>query len=404
MIHMVLLAIGVIWVIQVIPLEEKTVDFTPKSGGGGTPASTAIAQKQRVQMIQPSMSRIAADGAMSDITLPEPAEINQMTSLGGLSSMALASGLSGAGSGGGKGDGFDKDFGSGLTPGMSSGNGSNNLFGMIETTTGGLAGSFYDFKQSARNKPTGMTDDGVRKELKEIVKRGLKDRDFASYFKAPRTLYQTKFLIPSMQAELAPAAFEVEKYVEPRRWGVVYRGAVRAPRSGKFRFVGAGDDVLVVRFNNKLVFDYGYTHATGGQRDVASVEKYNADKNSEAIRNYKRTSPMPVPTLTYKYASTPIINSALGGFAVGPDIQVTEGLTYPIEILISEIPGGIFSTVLMIEEEGVTYQKDSTGSPILPLFRLDHSQPDPALKGQSPPIDPNSPVWKLVPDGRKRDF
>ncbi len=404
-IHAVLLAIGVIWVIQVVTPEEKTVDFMPKSGGGGAPASDVKTQKQRSQMVQPNLSRTVALGATTGLTLPEPDQLNQMTSLGGVSSGALSAGLGGTGVGGGGGDGFGKGFGSGLLPGMSDGRGTGNLFGMQEANSNGLAGTLYDLKQTHDLKPSEMSLGEMREKLKDIAKRGFKPRDFAKYYKAPTTLYQTKFLIPSMPADKAPAAFSVEKYVQPRQWFVVYRGNVQAPKSGRFRFVGAGDDVLMVRFNNRLVFDYGYTiAATGGGPGAISRESYDKDNNSDAIRSFKRLSPMPVPSETYQYATTPTINRALGGLAVGPEFQVKAGSTYPIEILISEIPGGIFSTSLLIQEEGVTYQKDSGGLPILPLFRLDHSLPDPEMKGEAPPYDPNGPVWKFVPGGVKEDI
>lgn len=403
--HAVLLAIGVAWVFQVVTPVEKIVDFTPKSGGGGAPASDVNAQKQRTRMMQPEMSRTVALGAVSNMTLPEPGEMNQMTALDGLSNGALSSGLGGAGSGGGRGDGNGPGFGNGLLPGMTVGNGSINPFGMRETNSIGLAGSLYDLKQTDDLKPTGMPLDEMREKLRDIAKRGFKPREFSKYYKAPITLYQTKFLIPSMPAEEAPAAFSVEKYVQPKQWFVVYRGNVQAPKSGRFRFVGAGDDVLVVRFNNRLVFDFGYTlAATGGGSGAISKENYNRDENSDAIRNVKRLSPMPVPSVTYQYSTNPRINRDLGGLAVGPEFQVTAGTTYPVEILISEIPGGIFSTSLLIQEEGVTYQKDAGGLPILPLFRLDHSLPSPELKGEAPPFDPNGPVWKFIPGGVKAEL
>lgn len=400
-IHAVLLAVGVIWVIQVVTPEEKTVDFMPKSGGGA-PASDVKTQKQRNQMVQPNLARVAAIGAVSDLSLPEPDEFSQMVSLGGLGASGLSSSL---GNGSGQGDTFGKGFGSGLVPGMTDGRGTGNLFGMQEANSNGLAGTFYDLKQTADLKPTEMTVDEMREELKTIAKKGFKPRDFAKYYKAPTTLYQTKFLIPSMPATEAPAAFSVEQYVQPKQWFVVYRGTVQAPKSGRYRFVGAGDDVLTVRFNNRLVFDYGYTmSATGAGVHAISPESYAKDDDSDAIRDFKRLSPMPVPSVNYKYDSNSKINKDLGGLAVGPEFEVKAGVNYPIEILISEIPGGIFSTSLLIQEEGVTYQKDAAGLPILPLFRLDHSLPDPEMKGEAPPYDPTGPVWKFVPGGVKQDI
>ncbi len=394
--HLVLLAVGVIWVLKIVPAEDpKVVDFMPRSGGGGPPSSETMARKQRLQMTQPNLSRVVALNSLSTIAMPEPDELQQMTSLSGMSSGSLSAGLGGTGTGGGKGPGDGPGIGSGTFPGLSTGTGNKNPFGMLEMSTGGLAGTFYDLKQTTDMKATDMTDSGFREVLKEIVGRGLKERDLANYYKAPSTLYQTKFMIPRMSADLAPAAFDVEKFVQPRRWLVVYRGEVKAPQSGRFRFVGAGDDVLLVRFNKRLVFDYGYTlSTTGGGVATPSQANYDKNKKSDEIREFKRLSPMPVPTINYQYGNTPTINAALGGLAVGPEFQVTAGATYPIEILISEIPGGLFSTALLIEEKGTNYQKDATGSPILPLFRLDGSQPDPEMNGEFPPFAPEGPIWK----------
>lgn len=399
-IHMLLLAIGVVWVFQVVTPPEKVIGFMPKSGRGGPPSAETPVKPPRAQMMKPDLSRVAAVGSLSNISLPEPDPLTRMTSLGGLSAGGLSQGL---GSPGGESNG--PGIGRGLEPGMSDGMGSKNPFGIQEAGSFGLAGTLYDLKQTHDLQPSEMTLTEMREQLKDIAKRGFKPRNFSKFYKAPTTLYQTKFLIPSMPADKAPAAFSVEKYVQPKQWFVIYRGNVQAPKSGRYRFVGAGDDVLMVRFNNRLVFDYGYTlAATGGGGGAISEASYNKDKNSDAIRNFKRLSPMPVPSVTYQYATNGRINKDIGGLAVGPEFQVSAGTTYPIEILISEIPGGIFSTSLLIEEEGMTYQKDPGGLPILPLFRLDHSLPDPQVKGEAPPFDPDGPVWKFVPGGVKEEL
>lgn len=279
--HVILLACGALWIMQVVMPPQKVVDFMPDSGGGGSPASDSRTKPHRVRMMQPNMSRVAAVGATSDLILPEPDEASQMSNMGSPGSGGLAGGLGG-----------------GMAPGMGNGSGNKNPFGMLEPTAGGLAGTFYDLKQTKDLKPTGIDDDGVREELKVIASKGFKPCDFAKYFKAPRALYQTKFMIPLLPADRAPAAFEVDGYVQPRRWFVVYQGAVLAPRTGKFRFVGAGDDTLMVRFNNRLVFDYGYTlGCTGTHANIVFGDNFSKDEKSDTIKNFKRANPMPVPNI-----------------------------------------------------------------------------------------------------------
>ncbi|MES2438165.1 MAG: hypothetical protein V4584_03825 [Verrucomicrobiota bacterium] len=405
--HAILLAVGLVWVFKIIPPEpEKVVDFMPKSGGGGSPSAQSQQKKHQVRMAQPNLARVSAKDAIGSITLPEPEENTQMTSLGSLSSGSMSKGLGGNGGGGGKGDGNGPGFGDGLAAGMSDGKGNKNPFGTATLDRGALVGTFYDLKQTSNREPTDMTDDQFRIETADIVKRGFKDSVFRKYFKAPRELYQTKLLIPMIPAEGAPAAFEVEKEVQPRRWIVVYRGAVKPPRAGRFRFVGAGDDLLVVRLNGRSVFDYGYTLASTGTHLFGRGEDMDGTKEEDQVlaKEIRKLSPMKLPISFYKYASTPRQNSQIGGMAVGPEFEVKEGQVCPIEILIGEIPGGSFSVSLLIEEIGATYQKDPAGFPILPLFRLDNSQPSTELKGEVPPFDPNGPIWKFVPGATKRDI
>lgn len=393
-IHIVLLAIGVIWVFQVVAPVEKNVTITPRSGGGTKTAETKVRQKQVEMMQKPS--RIIATGFVSNITLPEPQEMTAVAAVGRLSSGLLGDTGKTEGNGG---TAQGLNIGDGLLPGMTSGDGTKTPFGISNLDKNALVGTFYDFKQTSDRKPTEMTDDQMRGKLQEIVKHGFDEQDFEKYYKAPRKLYQTKLCIPVMTADAAPAAFECANEVLPRRWVVVYRGAVQAPKSGRFRFVGAGDDVLAVRFNNHAVFDYGYTIAGSGTHGGGYLGASNARGNGDLAKEIRKDTPMRLPLTFYKYSQTPRWNKDLGGLAVGPEFEAREGSTYPIEILIAEIPGGYFGVSLMIEEIGVNYDKDPGGAPILPLFRLDSSLPAPESKGETPPCEADGPIWKFAQGG-----
>lgn len=74
----------------------------------------------------------------------------------------------------------------------------------------------------------------------------------------------------------------------------------------------------MVRFNNRLVFDYGYTlGCTGTHANIVSPGNFSKAEKSDTIRNFKRVSPMPVPNINCRYSTTPRINNDLGGAAVG---------------------------------------------------------------------------------------
>lgn len=403
--HTFLLIIGIIWVLQVIPPPEKKIDFMPPSGGGGAESSESKAKQHRVQMMQPNMARVAAVGASSNFTLPEPDEISQMTNMGALTSGGLSGGLGGKGSGGGKGDGNGPGFGSGMAPGMSNGTGGKNPFGALAADRHSLVGTFYDLKQTRSEQPTHLKPQDVVPLINDFVNRGWKESFFNKYFKAPQALYQTRLYIPAMKADGAPAAFNCADRVQPSRWAIVYRGVITPPKSGKFRFVGSGDDILVVRFNSKNVFDHGYYSGTTAVRPYRNLAVLKGEKDDTVVeKQLRRNYPMDLPLKTYKYSTTKNYNGSIGGLGVGPVFEVQVGKNYPIDILISEIPGGLFGAVLMIEEIGEKYEVTSDGSPILPLFRMDSGLPAPTKADNAPPYASDGPVWKVVNERGKAEI
>lgn len=77
------------------------------------------------------------------------------------------------------------------------------------------------------------------------------EHDERGFFQGPVPLYATQIFIPRIDANDGPRAFNLAGRVPPRRWAVVYRGKVSPPETGRFHFVGVGDDFIVVRFNGK---------------------------------------------------------------------------------------------------------------------------------------------------------
>ena len=405
-IHGVLLVIGIVWILRIIPPPtEKKVDFMPQGGGGGSPSSQSeTMQKRQANMVRQNAARVAALDVTSNFTLPDPEVTSDINPLDSLGVGGLSGGLGGSGSGGGKGSGIGKGFGAGSGLGSGGIGAGMNPFGMLEPSPTALIGTFYDLKQTRDRKPTGFGTEEVANTIRDFVGGGWKDSVFDAYYEASQKLYQTKIYMPMMQASAAPAAFNCEKEVEPSRWVVVYRGTVTPPRSGRYRFVGAGDDVLVVRLNGKHVFDHGYTSGTTAKHIPELVPFLKGERSAErdVEKLFKTSYPMELPVQFYRYDTTKNWNDAIGGLAVGATFTVTKGTAYPIEILISEIPGGLFCASLMIEQVRGRYDETSDGTPILPIFRLDNSLPEPAADAQNaPPFDKRGPVWTLLSNGVK---
>jgi hypothetical protein len=242
-----------------------------------------------------------------------------------------------------------------------------NFFGLRSPASGGLAGTFYDLKQTPGKKRTSIHAGNYMGVVKNFIQSGFRDSVLNDYFKAPEKLYATQFYIPWMRAEEAPKAYGVEKDCEPAQWVAVYRGRVSPPKTGSYYFVGTADDIIVVRFGKKLVMDGSYSYPAS---DAPSTGSY----------------PQP-------YAGN------RRGLTKGDEIVVRAGEWYEMEVLIGERPGGSFHALLYVEEKGVTYKRNSAGQIELPLFRTAAGKLPPAGQ-RPPPVDEDGPVWRVQMAGR----
>ncbi len=284
------------------------------------------------------------------------------------------------------------------------GDGRGNLKGMLQ-------GVFYDLKQTKDKRPTNVASSNMHHDILPIMRsfvNGSWQRSYDNegrvhypaldqYYSSSTRLWNSCFYIPvQINAEEAPAAFQCENEVRPSAWVCIYSGNVVAPFSGKFRFVGFGDDVLIVRFNKNIVFEYGwYSYSIGRRFETHDdwVRYLNSDSNRQTISGSE----------LYSRHKLDVYDPGFDrhGIAKGPVVEVQEGQVYPIEILISEIPGGSFNMMLFVE------QLDASGRPIesnpepYTLFRttLDlPDQPNGSRNGKlpSPSFKPYGPIWRVV--------
>lgn len=273
-----------------------------------------------------------------------------------------------------------------------------------------LIGRFYDLKQPIREGAKPLKREGVVDKIREFDNKKWDQRVFEDYYSPEVRLYAPYFYLPRCKASYGPEAFQCNEKEDGRRvapsgWVVVYRGVVTAPESGFFRFVGMGDDTLMVRFNNKLVLEAGWSIPTRGDMVLGTKPSYHAEMSGN---KHKRAF--------YQYKQTPHWNQVLGGIPAGEVFKVKKGEKYPIEILVSEIPGNEFGFCLLIEKvkspgtapRGIVAPDKS---PELYLFRTNESEPDYnaidsalttggndfRVKGamEGPPFKADSPVWKV---------
>lgn len=340
----------------------------------------------------------------------------------------------------------DTDLGEGLGSG-GSGLGSGQGGGSA------LEGTFYDMKQTGKARARRVSKlakkeaDGrltydkhaVYQVIADFVQKGWNRSVLGRYFESDTKLYASNFYLPVANARYAPIAYQLGDHKKPETqwicqpggWAVVYRGRVRAPKTGKFRFIGQGDDYIGVRFKKQLVLSAGYrlyTHydakAKGGDKFWFSNGKANRDAfmkdvKSGSDRLHKGYEIIPTVAITQLSDGEPdkpgtdVWTQELGGLMAGKEFDVKEGEICDIEIIISEEGGG-FGFVLFIED--ITNGKNSKAKQY-DIFRTNFSTPtseevNKMLKETncihtfwktnkkiqlSIPYNEDSPIWTAVP-------
>ncbi|MDQ8206351.1 hypothetical protein QEH52_02445 [Coraliomargarita sp. SDUM461003] len=207
-------------------------------------------------------------------------------------------------------------------------------FGFDRAMEGTLEGTLYDFKRDEKGKeyPIASESDFGPKtayaaEIIQDFARRFDIKKFERKFsKSSKLLYGSYFVIPAQSANVAPKSFSAEKEIAPSLIAVVYQGTFKAQESGRFRLLGKGDDVLLVRINGKLILDASWRAHTYSQWEPSSsAERANKDGGNR-----------------YFGLSQPVIR--------GDWFNLTAGRETEVEILISEVPGGGFGAYLLIED------------------------------------------------------
>ncbi len=226
--------------------------------------------------------------------------------------------------------------------------------GSAFSRAGGSAfeGYYYDLTRSRRGEKSefyaekGATRPaGKQQELDSLL------RDFTSiwapsllqrYKRSEQPFYTAHFYRPLGESGSAPLAVSGREQPETTAWAAYYTGRVRAPKTGTFRFVGMGDDILAVRFNRKTVLV-----AEGGE------------------------------------------------LAVGSEFSVEEGKSYPIEVLLADTKGEQCGFALLVEDMSDNPQGDKPEAErCYNIFRTNFALPD---EPSGPAYNEDSSIWVVVP-------
>jgi hypothetical protein len=221
-----------------------------------------------------------------------------------------------------------------------------------------LQGHFYDLKQTPDRRPSdvGVAPRNIKSDndaevavMSRFFSNGWDEAVLKNYYKAKDTLRAPQIWIPNMKADDGPKSFGVEKEVPvASHWVIHYKGTVVAPKDGTFRFVGIADDLMGVRFDNRLVFGQCWF-------------KYYEEQlfGTEFLKSTGQNEDIGLPTK-------------------GAWFTVKKGESYPIEILIGEMPGNLSQFKLMIEDqnpEQPSPHRTEPGQKKYPVFQVRKGAP-----------------------------
>ena len=360
-IHVGFVGVATFYVVSVVS-EQRKVAFT---GGGSGDGSGGPAAESRHQVSVARQNATPVPSALSQKLVVEGASAVALPELPALGMPASAVSASSGGPSGSLGGGLGSGAGTGAGAGPGTGALRMMPFGLLQPPkSGALTGTLY-LMPSDQYKNNDAEVAGFKKWMKSFSASNMPSSTLGGLPKSPKQLFTTQILIPQIVALEAPKAFGVDQQKKPVRFLIRYRGKVSPPRNGRWRFVGRGDDILVVRLSGKVVME---SAAPWEKIDVPGLTGWT-------------------PRKFYTYSRLK--------YVVGDWTQLNANTAYDLEIYMSEEPReGDTTAVLLVEEEGATYEKTGGDNPVLPPWTL---APDPAVaEGRltAPILSKDAPVWR----------
>lgn len=237
----------------------------------------------------------------------------------------------------GMGDALGDGFGDGL--GMMLDPGEITLFGSGQTIGNDFVGTLYNLNRRRDGTLVTMDGDMFRQKLRDFVLSGWNTAAFNAYYRLPNQLYTTHFMIPEVPSPMAPDVFgapDMEGYF----FMIHYKGKLVSQEPITFRFWGIGDAYIMVNVDGREVLLNCWV---GHQPYFDWWESTSSDHKQYILGN------QPV--------------------AVGDWITLEPGKPLDMQVMFGEYVGGALAAMLNVEVQGVEYERNKQGAPILPAFK-----------------------------------
>ena len=198
-----------------------------------------------------------------------------------------------------------------------------------------VSGSIFGFEPSANIVKNVLSEDVIGQALLPLVQSGFQDRDCLSPLKESEPIH---FRGIAGAYHQFPDRAGLTPYSLEGGWMTWYRGRVRPPQKGRFRFWGYADNHLMVAIDGKPVFE--------GSRRESPFKGLGIP----------RTNNPGLPCLI-----------APAGFACSDWIELS-GAPVRLDVMFGEVGGNVTSGLLLVEREGESYDETFWGQPKWPLF------------------------------------
>jgi hypothetical protein len=209
-------------------------------------------------------------------------------------------------------------------------------YGATAPVARGITGTLYSLQLSMTGA---QRDFGDAKKLLHyfFTRDGWSESSLSSrYYRAPQKLTTAQIFFPILSSDLIPSRFGVRAPGKLDRWLIHYKDVVKAPFSGKFRFVGLANDNMSVRWNGKVVLDTGYYLLTQGTENFSGMNRPSSLGVSDRFPHTMGRLPM----------------------RAGPWIEIRAGQTYTIETTISEFGDKTYAFLLFELADAQRYRGD----------------------------------------------
>ncbi|MEN7974026.1 MAG: hypothetical protein ABFR47_09365, partial [Verrucomicrobiota bacterium] len=225
-----------------------------------------------------------------------------------------------------------------------------SVFGGAQTIGNDFEGQYYNLNRDRSGRSIPMDSYGLAAVLRKFVRSGWNRSKLAKYYRSPKKLYTTHFIMPIVPSPMAPDAFgEPEK--ESYLFFLLYKGQLVCPASRPegitFRFRGSGDAYLFVRVDGKNVLTATWQYVSYLASSFDWWRSSSPDNRKHRIGNQRA--------------------------AVGDWITLEPGESVEMEVLFGENQGDSMGVWLCVEVEGEEYnERGWQGSnPIFPAFKTE---------------------------------